>query len=463
MSVIDGARRFVKDNWQNVVKGIGGTRDSNTYTEFGSFNVLSDGTLASMYAGDGWAKKVVSVPAGTMVREWISISDDGDSTLKNALEKLDTKNAFKEAITWQRTFRGGLIWMVSSKSPLYEYKQEEKIDIKKLLVFAASEIRIEKMYGSEKNVVTGATTVTEKVDPLKIGTVQTFRILKNSKRGKDIIINSSQCLVFKGDPLPSVPGEGFDTNFIASGLDKIEYEYWGMGVLQTIFPQMSKYGLFESAMGKISTELVVAIYKMAGLKEILQSDDGVDLINKRIDVIDTTKSVINAVFMDAEGGEEFSRNSINLSGVPDLWDRFMMTISGVTNIPASKLFGRQASGLNNKGEQDERNYNDYITDEQGKDMKRNLIILLSHITGKFVDFDFNSPWAPSQVESLDMRNKQSETDKIYLDSGVLLPEEVRMSRFEKSYSFETEISDAELPLTQPGDENLPPEPTGANE
>ena len=40
-----------------------------------------------------------------------------------------------------------------------------------------------------------------------------------------------------------------------------------------------------------------------------------------------------------------------------------------------------------------------------------------------------------------MRKKQSEIDAAYIDRGVLSDEEVRKSRFENGYSFETTLSD----------------------
>ena len=449
---------LTQDDWNNIQKGFGGSQDPNKSTAFSGLRILTDMELATMYTGDGWQKKIASVPAGSMTREWISIADDADNGISKMLESLDSKNVFKQALTWQRVFRGGLIWMVSARSPKKPYKENEKIDIKKLLVFSASEVRVEEMWGADTVVTVGIFKTRTKVNPLKIGQVKSFKILKNRKRATDIIVDASQCLAFTGDPIPSVPEEAFDTLFTATNLDPIEYEYWGAGVLQSIFPQMSKYGVFETAMGKIGMELVVAIYKIAGLREILQSEGGPDMIAKRVAAMDLAKSTINAMFLDAEGDEDFFRNSIQLAGIPDLWDRFMMTVSGVTNIPASKLFGRQASGLNNKGEQDERNYNDYIVEEQGKDMEKNLIILLSHLTGEFVEFTFNNPWAPSQAELVEMKNKQAETDSKYIEKQVLSPDEVRQSRFKGGYSFETELLTDTLPEVQPGDGDLPPGP-----
>jgi hypothetical protein len=450
--------KFIRDGWENVMKGFGSSRDPNKSTTCGDCELLSDTSLASMYAGDGWQKKVASVPAGTMTREWVSISDDADSKIKKLLESLDSQNLFKQALTWQRVFRGGLIWMVSSQSPKAEYKAGKKIDIKKLLVFSAAEVRIHEMYGATVGVTAGNNTTNVAIDPLRIGEVKTFKILKNEKRSEDIIVDATQCLEFKGDPLPSVPEEQFESLLVNGSVEVIEYLYWGIGALQSIYPQMSKYGIFEGAMGKIATELVVGIYKIAGLREILNSDGGPELIKRRIEAMDLAKSTINALFMDAEAGEDFLRNTINLAGVPDLWDRFMMTASGVSNIPASKLFGRQASGMNNKGEQDERNYNDYIVDEQNKDMRKNISILLGFLTGESVEFTFNNPWAPSQAELVEMKKKQAETDKVYLDGQVISPNEVRQSRFEGAYSFETELINELPPEKQEGDKNLPPGP-----
>lgn len=455
--------KIVKDNWTNIKKGFGGSRDSNKNTTYGDLSVLSDSQLAIMYSGDGWQKKVASVPAGSMIREWIAISEDGDGTIAKKLDKIDTKNVFKEALIWQRVFRGGLVWMVSTKAPSAEYKKGEKIDIKKLLVFSASEVRIEKMYGSDVIIETGSKKVSEKIDPLRIGEVATFKILKNETRPNDIIVDASQCLIFRGDPIPSVPEEVYETYFGSNNVPFIEYQYWGIGALQSIYTQMSKYGIFEAAMGQLAPELVVAIYKIAGLREILQSDNGPEMMSKRIAAMDDAKSTLNAMFMDADGNEEFYRNSIDLSGIPEVWDRFMMTASGVSNIPASKLFGRQASGLNNKGEMDERNYNDFIVDQQGKDMKKNIYILLEHLTGKFTEFIFNNPWAPSQAETVKMRNEQAKTDEIYMKEQVLLPEEVRKARFAGTYSFETElVSDKEMEnllQEQDEDKDLPGDPS----
>ena len=268
-----------------------------------------------------------------------------------------------------------------------------------------------------------------------------FKITPAGSKNEPFKVHASQCLIIKGEPLPAVNEAGFTELFLTTTTSEEEYLYWGTGVVQSIYAQLSRYGTFEQGMGNLGTEIIVAIYKLAGLREILQSDNGAEIMAKRMEIMNQAKSMLNAVFLDAEGDEDFNRNTPQLGGVSDVWDKFMMVLSGVTNIPASRLFGRQAAGLNNKGEMDERNYNAYLTGEQDLKMKGSLKQLLGHMTGGKVPFTFNNPWEPSQVELIDMKKKQSEIDDIYLKAFALLPEEVRKARFEGEYSFETELLD----------------------
>ncbi len=136
----------------------------------------------------------------------------------------------------------------------------------------------------------------------------------------------------------------------------------------------------------------------------------------------------------------------------------MMSIAGVTNIPASRLFGSQASGLNNKGEQDRDNYNGYITQEQGKSFEPTLGTLLTTLFGgEEIDFIFNPVDTFTQSELIGMKKAQAGADKIYMEMQVISPDEVRASRFTGVYSFETELTDGEMsePEEDGEDEELP--------
>jgi hypothetical protein len=52
---------------------------------------------------------------------------------------------------------------------------------------------------------------------------------------------------------------------------------------------------------------------------------------------------------------------------------------------------------------------------------------------------FNPVWVPSLKELIEMRKQQAETDRTYIETGVLGSEEVRKNRFVGGYSFETSV------------------------
>jgi hypothetical protein len=57
-------------------------------------------------------------------------------------------------------------------------------------------------------------------------------------------------------------------------------------------------------------------------------------------------------------------------------------------------------------------------------------------------FAFNPLWQPTEGEKIDARNKQAQTDQIYITQQVLHPEEVRSSRFGgDTYSPETTLDE----------------------
>ena len=188
------------DGWNNAYKGFGGKQDVTKDTTFQDFKVITDLELASMYAGDGWVKKLIKAPADDMTRAWISLADDGDTSILTQLEDLGAKQAFNTTIRWARLFRGGIIWMISSRNKERPYKENEKIDIKRLKVFSASQVEVSEWEDG-------------KTDPSRHGEPVKFKITPPGAKSTPFEVHATQCLVIKGDPLPFVNEAGFSERF----------------------------------------------------------------------------------------------------------------------------------------------------------------------------------------------------------------------------------------------------------
>lgn len=412
---------FKKDGWVNRVVGLGLRKDKSKGTTFGNFPFLDDKTLSHMWLGDGLGKKIVSAPADDMTKNWITVSDDPDEKIMNELKRLKAKPIINLALKWMRLYRGSIVAMGIDDGG--ELDQPVSLNSIKGISWM-------KTYSAARMPIGSVEFDDDEKSPT-FGDVKIFKVQK--RNGGSFKIHSSRCLVFKGEPAPDSTGIGL----------KQENLYWGISTLQSIWTQMSNYGGSNQAIINLLYEAVIGKYKMSNLAQLL-SEEAYDKIFNRMNAIDQCKSIINAVMLGE--GEDYIRDSLSFVGIPDIKQGYMMDLSGAAEIPVSRLFGRSAAGMNATGEGDREDYIDMITSKQGTQLEPplqylvNLIAMYLKIKGNPM-VEFNPVWIPTHQELIEMRNKQAETDSIYIDNGVLSAEQVAENRFVGGYSFETSIEE----------------------
>ena len=173
-------------------------------------------------------------------------------------------------------------------------------------------------------------------------------------------------------------------------------------------------------------ETNVDIMKVKGLMNYLQTAEGEKLIRKRFALAGVLKSFNNMMLLDTE--EEFQNKTNTFSGLPDLIDRFSQILSAATDIPATRLLGSSASGMNATGEGDLKNYYDMIRSKQNFTYKPQLDyfdqIMIMSLRLKPEDdykYKFNSLFQLSDKEQADLDYTKSQRDQIYLDRDVVSP------------------------------------------
>jgi phage-related protein (TIGR01555 family) len=406
------------DGWKNAVSGLGGIYDKSEYISFSGFPVIPDQTLADLWVGGGLGHRLVEIVTSDLLREWITISNDKEGEILNILDDLEAQKKFFDVINWKRLFGGGIIVMgisdgVNIEKPVNETKIKS---IDYLKVFDKTEIQI--MDDDFED------------DPSKknYGDLNFFTITPRS--GRTFKIHTSRCLVFKGIPVPA-------------RLDSGNFYYWGCSILNPIWNEVKTLGVGFKSAGKILEEFIISNYKFEGLAEMI-AEGNEDKLRARMTAIEMQKSMINAVMLDADG-EDYSRDTAGVTGLAEVLDRLMMMVSGVTGIPVTRLFGRSPAGQNATGLSDLRNYYDMIRADQkltyGKQLQRLVDYINIGIGNKYQNptIIFNPLEQLSQKEIQECKEIQAKVDKIYLEMGVLDSEEVRISRFENGYSFETSI------------------------
>jgi len=413
----------ILDGWMNVLTGLGRTHDKSIYTNFMGYTVLDDLTLSEIWVGDGFGKRIIEVVADDMTREWLDIENDIDNVITDKIYSLRTESLVNLALKWKRLFGGSLIVMgiddgVDIEDPVNMNRIK---NVNWLKVFDRTDVAI--------------TTVNFQADVNEdnFGEVEFFTV--SPRNGTPFNVHHSRVMVFKGTPVPN-------------RITVRNLWYWGMSELQPIWNELKDFGAGKGNINKLLYEFVIGKFKLKGLaKKLAEKDE--EAIRARMNIISLSKSMINAVLLDADGNEDFIRDSANVAGMADLLDRMMMFLAGVSGIPVTRLFGRSPAGQNSTGESDLMNYYDMIVPKQKNEMQPQLQKLIDYINlssdlksgVENPTIHFNKLFQLTETQEIENRKKQAEIDHIYIGDGVYTAEDVAGSRFDNGYNFETIISE----------------------
>jgi len=406
--IIKGSPRI--DGWQNLFSGVGkrgrDKTDANYYTPY-PYIYFDDELLTHLYTYEGLATKIIDTPANDMTRSWVTIENDDEGKIQEELKRIDAHNKINMAIKFTRLYRGALIFMVfEGDTTDFSTPAPKTIKgIKALRIYSAARVRI-----TQANIISD-------VDSNYFDEVEIFPI--RTRGGQLLNVHESRCLVFKGDPSPD-----FDINI------DFEYRYWGLPVMVRIFERLSNYGIIEKGVSTLMQEASVGKYSIANLANFLaqNTNETINKIYTRIDIIDRSKSVLNAVLLDANSGEDYSRDTLNLSGIEGIIDRGMMNLSSVCGIPVTLLFGRSPAGQNATGDSDFENYYKSVRSEQTNwliyPLRKLVNIVAGYLKVSEPKVRFNPLREADEKEKAEIRKLNSESDKIDIEQGIHTPEEI---------------------------------------
>lgn len=421
---------FKMDGWLNTITGIGTARDKRAKTTFQRDSFLTDEVLSSMWIGDGYGKKIVSAPADDMTREWIRLENDSDNKILNHLSEIDTESKINIALKWARLFGGSAVLIGANDGNTLDQP---------LNIIKVSSVDYLRVYDKSQLFIQSYNFVTDVLSP-KFGELETIDIIP--AWGTSFKCHISRLLIFKGEPVP----DRFTSN---------DRWFWGMSTLQPIYNKIRDFSAGFDAVSTIMHELIIGNYSLDGLADMMAAGEE-ENIRKRINIIDYSKSVINSVLLDKD--ETYSRETANLAGIPEVLYAYMSYLSGVADIPVTRLFGRSAAGMNATGEGDMMNYYDSVRSQQQIKLRKPLQYLIDIIGNIYNVLDarleFNSLIQLSDKEEIEMKEKQVNIDEKYINLGVLSETEIRESRFLNGYSFNTEIDDEGFDMESESEKQL---------
>ena len=416
-----------EDGYVNLLNKYGTKQDNSEAYKFEREPVIPDMQLTGLYEGNGLFSKIIDTPAEEALKHGFDLnlkSDELNAFVEDALDDLEWEERAATAIKWTRLYGGALIVMlIDDGRGLEEPVDWEHIrSIDELRVYERSIVQPD--YASLYQQDYGGKGVGNRVS--KFGQPEYYYV---SSIYGSFKVHESRCLVFRNGVLPEQTSNA-------------TYLFWGMPEYVRIRRALRETVTAHTDSVKLLERSVQAIYSMKGLASLLTTDDGENQVLKRLQLVDTSRGLLNSIAIDSEG-EQYDFKTFQFSGVKDVIDATCNMLSALTNIPQTILFGRSPAGMNATGDSDFESYYNFVEKIQRLMLKRNLRTLLDVVfragiaSGDVAEepdykLEFNPLWSLSDTEqaTVDQTKAQTalvkaQTAQAYVDMQALDPTEVR--------------------------------------
>ncbi len=443
------------DDWANVATGLGlAARDKRLSAGVTTSYVWSRNELLELYRGDAVASLIVDDRAKEMLRKWFTLKLDEDPEGDKARDVMDAidgvdglplRERLFELIRDARLLGGAGLFLgvndgLSPDQPI-NYDAIQSFDF----------VTVIDRYSMEPH-----SYYTDRLLP-KYGEVAQYRITDSDtfgayappdrKKGTKPMQLVHSDRVIRMDGIKLAPR------------DMLANNGWGDPVLTRVREILRDDASLWSSMALLMQDYSSAIVKMKGLAEALTMPEGQAIVRARMTGVELARSVARITLLDGgsgnpgDTGEEWGRDTISVSGLADMIDRFMQRVSMAARMPMTRLWGTSPGGLNATGEGDLQWYHEDIERDQEVILRpalnKILRVLMRAKEGptKGVEPDrWSINFCPLKQlngkEQAELEKIVAEKDAIYIDKGVLDPREIAQSRYGgPEFSTETQLDD----------------------
>jgi len=382
------------DSWQNLLSGLGTTRDKSSFTHLAPNDRFPPNYLEQLYLNDDIAARICDLLPNEMLRQGIELKINDESFKWDGLsEKLH------DVLVKARIFGAAFLYIGAN-----DRKAQDKLliphqtnGVQFLSVLAAKDLSKASFY----------------TDPNKanFGHPELYRLNTSSTRQNNIIHESRLIPFFAMSPL--------------------NHQQFPPSLLQRIYPVLQQFHTAWQATAHLMTDAAQGVFKLKGLHSAVASNRSEELL-KRMELVDMSRSISRSILLDAED-EDFRRDSYGFAGIPEILEKMTLRLAAAARLPVSLLMGQAPAGMNATGESDTRFFYDQVRADQ-EALKPKIEQLVKIMVGDQqakVSIEFPALWQMTDREKAELRRMEAETDRIYLQEGVLLPEEVAIKRFSK--------------------------------
>lgn len=398
-----------RDTYSNPLANLG--IGSNNLSETGFYPLTrftwDYQTLNSLYRNNWIAKAIVDKPAQEMMKNGFEIHSEMDpdsiTKIEVAFKRTMTKDRFLNLIKWSRLYGGSvLIPLIEGQENLEEPLEYDEIPIngyKGCFV-------VDRWCG-----VSPSLEVVTDIESPEFGDPKYYIITDNTTK-KTMRVHHTRVIRMIGRELPY--------------WEQMAEMYWGASELEHVFTELRKRDDTSANIAFLIFLANIRIFKMQDLGQAISLGDQRALEQVYNTARNQNRLMCNTGTMLMDKDDDFEMHQYTFAGINEIYESFMLDISGAAEIPVTKLFGRSPAGFNSTGEGDLQNYYDMIQEKQENVVRYPLEKLLKIITvsevGKIPDdwdLVFNPIRRPSEDEKAQLAQNLSAPIFTAFENGII--------------------------------------------
>lgn len=366
--------------------------------------------LNSLYRNDWIARRVVDTIPEDMLKNWFELRSqlqpDQISQFDTVVRKTHLKRHLLEGLRWARLFGGaaGIIVIEGQEDML-----DQPLDLDTILPGQYKGLIIADRWSG----VYPDSGLVQDLGDADFGTPEYYTFsMSETDIAFGVRVHHSRVIRFMGRDLPYV--------------ERTAENWWGMSELEHVYTELNKRNTTSENIAQLIFQANIRTYKMADLGQMLAATQ--PEIQKRLyQVMAMQNFLLSNMGMNVMDKEDaLETHQYTFAGLNDIYESFMLDVSGASEIPVTRLFGRSPAGLNSTGESDLINYYDKVHQNQESDLRpvleKLLPVLCMSVWGMVpddLDFEFNPVRDTSDKERADLIQQGSAAIVAVYQSGLI--------------------------------------------
>lgn len=352
--------------------------------------------LNSLYRSHWVVQKIINTIPQDMMKNGYDFQSDINPDQIQKISKIIRQTRLHSKILnglyWGRLYGGAAgIIMIDGEAD----RMDEPLDLDRVMPGAFKGLLIMDRWSG---IMPSADLITDITDP-DFGMPEYYEVTLPEGQGVIRLHNSRVCR-FTGREMPY--------------LEKLADNYWGTSEMEHVFSELKKRDNVSWNIALLTFMANIRVMKIDGMEQLLAY--GGDKSQQALyNTLEGLNMMLNNNGIQILGKDDsYESHQYTFSGLGEVYDRFMMDVSGACGIPVTKLFGRSPAGMNSTGDADMDNYYDTIEQSQESQLRPVLdkllpIVCMSALGAVPDDLDyiFNPVRRPSNDEKQSLGSQQT--------------------------------------------------------